>query len=386
MHMRVLSLFIAGVLVALLALVSPVSADTIELKDGHPDRYVVQKGDTLWDISKRFLEDPWRWASVWTINEQVRNPHLIYPGDVIVLTWKDGKPQLGVQREEVATAPAEQAPTPAGETPAEQVAEPAPPTKSAPLGPAPSGLRTVKLQPRVHEESIKDAIPTIDPAAIAPFLTSTIAVSRSELEDAGYVTVGLDNRLALGDGSEFYARHLPRKGKAENFLVFRPGRPLTHPDTGVVLAYEAIFLGEARLLKPGDPAKLLMTRVNQEILPTDRLLEAPERPGLPYYMPRVPTKQVEGRILGSQNGMREYGPNAVVAISLGKRDGMEEGHVLRILRHVGQRKDPVSGREYKIPDENSGLLMVFRVFDKVSYGIITDVNRPIQIYDALRNP
>lgn len=380
--MRVLSLFIAGVLTALLAFAAPVSADTIQLKDGHPDRYVVQKGDTLWDISKRFLEDPWRWAGVWTINEQVQNPHLIYPGDVIVLTWKDGKPQLGVQREEVATAPAE----PPAQAPGEPPAEPAPPTKSEPLGPTPSGLRTVKLQPRVHEEPIKDAIPTIDPAAIAPFLTSTIAISRSELEDAGYVTVGLDNRLALGDGSEFYARRLPRNNKAEHYLVFRPGRPLTHPDTGAVLAYEAIFLGEARLLKPGDPAKLVITRVTQEILPTDRLLEAPARPGLPYYMPRVPTKQVEGRILGSQNGMREYGANAVVAISLGKRDGMEEGHVLRILRHVGLRKDPVTGRQYKIPDENSGLLMVFRVFDKVSYGIITDVNRPIQLHDALRNP
>ncbi len=382
MHMRAVSLFTAGVLAAFLAAAVPVSADTIQLKNGHPDRYVVQKGDTLWDISKRFLEDPWRWAGVWTINEQVQNPHLIYPGDVIVLTWKDGKPQLGVQREEAAAPPTEQ-PAPAGETPAEQTA---PPAVAAPLAPAPSGLRTVKLRPRIHTESIKDAIPTIDPAAIAPFLTSTIAVSRSELEDAGYVTVGLDNRLALGDGSEFYARRLPRQTKAEHYLVFRPGRALQHPDTGVVLAYEAIFLGEARLLKAGDPARLVVTRVNQEILPSDRLIEAPERPGLPYYMPRVPAKKVEGRILGSQNGMREYGPNAVVAISLGRRDGIEEGHVLRILRHVGQHKDPVTGRYYNIPDENSGLLMVFRVFERVSYGIITDVNRPIQLYDALRNP
>jgi len=244
----------------------------------------------------------------------------------------------------------------------------------------------VKLRPRVYSESIKDAIPTIDPATIAPFLTTTLAVSRGELEDAGYVTVGLDNRLALGDGSEFYARGLRRKSTTEHYQIFRPGKALVHPDTGEVLAYSALYLGDARVVTPGDPAKLVVTRVREEILPTDRLLEAPENPALPYFMPRAPEKAVDGRILAAPNGLREFGPKTVVAISLGKREGMEEGHVLRILRHVGRHKDPVTKRDYKVPDEDSGLLMVFRVFDRVSYGIIMDVNRPIQLHDALRKP
>lgn len=373
--------FLIGAVLALLTILSgPVAADVVALAPDHPDRYVVQKGDTLWDISTRFLKDPWRWASVWTINEQVKNPHLIYPGDVIFLTYVDGKPQLSVQRPEKFT-PVEPAAT-------VDAFEPPTPTTAIeePAGETPSGMPVVKLRPRAHAESILSAIPTISPDAIVPFLTQPLVVGRAELESAGYVTIGLDDRVALGDGSEFYARGLKKNSSAEYYQIFRKGKALKHPDTGETLAYEALYLGDAKMLEPGDPTKLVVTRVTQEILPTDRLLEAPEKAALPYYFPRAPDKQVKGRILSAINGLREFGPSTIVAISLGKRDGMEEGHVLRIMRHVGTSKDPVTKRQYKMPDEESGLLMVFRVFNKVSYALIMDANRPIHLHDALRTP
>ncbi len=384
--MPVKNLLSIGAVLALFAFAAPACADTVALKSDHPDRYVVQKGDTLWDISKRFLQDPWRWASVWTINDQIKNPHLIYPGDVILLTYVDGKPQLSVQREE-KLAPAPAAPA-AAEVPQADVEPVVTPTTAIeePAGETPSGMKVVKLRPRTHAESISAAIPTISPNAIVPFLTEPLVVGRSELDRAGYVTIGLDDRVALGDGSQFYARGLKKNSSTEYYQVFRQGAALKHPDTGETLAYEAQYLGDARVLEAGDPAKLVVTRVKQEILPTDRLLAAPEKAALPYYFPRAPDRNVKGRILVAVNGLREFGPNTIVAISLGKREGMEEGHVLRIMRHVGVSKDPVTKRMYKLPDEETGLLMVFRVFDKVSYALIMDANRPVHIYDALRTP
>ena len=247
-------------------------------------------------------------------------------------------------------------------------------------------MPVVRLRPKAHASSILSAIPTISPDAIVPFLTEPLAVGRSELAKAGYVTIGLDDRVALGDGSEFYARGLKKNSKIEYYQIFRQGAALKHPDSGETLAYEALYLGDARVLEAGDPTKLVVTRVKQEILPTDRLLEAPEKAALPYYFPRAPDKDVKGRILAAINGLREFGPGTIVAISLGKREGMQEGHVMRILRHVGTSKDPVTRRHYKMPDEDSGLLMVFRVYDKVSYALIMDANRPIHLHDALRTP
>ena len=375
--MSVKKLLSAGVVLALLVLAVPARGDVVALNPDRPDRYVVQKGDTLWDISKRFLRDPWRWASVWTINEQIKNPHLIYPGDIILLTYVDGKPQLSVQRPEKFT-PVEPDTVEPPPTPTTAIEEPA--------GETPSGMPVVKLRPRAHIESILSAIPTISPDAIVPFLTEPLVVSRGELDDAGYVTIGLDDRVALGDGNEFYARGLKKNSKAEYYQIFRQGEKLKHPDTGETLGYEALYLGDARVLEAGDPTKLVVTRVKQEIVPTDRLLEAPEKAALPYYYPRAPDKKVNGRILSAINGLREFGPGTIVAISLGKREGMQEGHVLRIMRHAGTRKDPITKRQYKMPDEDSGLLMVFRVFNKVSYALIMDANRPIHLHDALRTP
>lgn len=351
------TLIILLVLVPLLS-----SADDVRLRPDHPERYTVVKGDTLWDIAARFLKSPWHWARIWKINQAIANPHLIYPGDVIVLRYVDGQPELTLLRAQKLSV---------DETATVAVGSP--------------GGDVLKLQPRVHAEALERAIPTIPPGAIVPFLTQPLAVGERELERAGYVTIGLDNRIALGDHSEFYARGVSDRD-AEFFQIFRPGKPLKHPDTGELLGYEAIYLGDARRLEAGDPTKLVVTAVKQEILPTDRLLVAPPRAALPYYYPRSPEKRVEGRVISAVNAVSEVGPYTVVALSLGKREGLEEGHVLRVMRHVGTHKDPVTRGDYALPDEESGLVLVFRAFDKVSYGLVMSATRPIHIHDAVVTP
>ncbi len=368
------TLIVVPALCALLA--GPARADEVQLNPNHPDRYTVKKGDTLWDIANRFLKSPWHWPRVWKINDQIKNPHLIYPGDVILLRYVDGKPELTLLRNE--KLPLSEAPA-ADEKPNVPTAEPALPPPAAG-----SSGRSGKLSPAIHIEPLGGAILTISPETIVPFLTYPLAVGEKELERAGYVTTGLDDRIALGDSGEFYARGV--RGDDEFYQVFRPGKPLRNPETDEILAYEAIYLGDARKLAAGDPSKFVVTSSKQEIVPKDRLLVAPTRAPLPYFYPSAPTTQVRGRIISALNAVAEIGSYGVVAISLGKREGIEEGHVLRVMRHVGTHRDPVTRDKYKLPEEESALVMVFRVYDKVSYALVMRSTRPVHILDVVVTP
>jgi len=363
--------FFSVLIITLLGLAPLLAAgDEVRLKPDRPERYTVVKGDTLWDIATRFLQSPWHWPRVWRINEGIKNPHLIYPGDVIVLRYVDGQPELTLLRSEKLS--------PGGTAPAEA------PTEGAALDPTGVGQVT-KLLPRVHSEPLDRAIPTIPPNTIVPFLTQPLVVGDRELEQAGYVTVGFDNRIALGTQSVFYARGL-RETEAEYFQVFRPGRALRSPDTGEILAYEALYLGDAQRLENGDPSKLIVTAVKQEIVPTDRLLAAPPPAGLPYYFPRSPGKPVKGYIIAALNAVSEIGSHAVVTLSLGEREGIEEGHVLRVMYRQGTHLDPVTRREYALPDEESALVLVFRTFEKVSYALVLNATRPVNLLDSVVTP
>jgi hypothetical protein len=359
------------------------AAEDVQLAPNHPERYTVQKGDTLWDIATKFLKSPWNWPKIWRANEQIKNPHLIYPGDIIVLRWVDGKPELTLLRSDKAPGPAPVEPEPAPGTP---VPPPVADTRP-PVTPPPPGLATVKLNPRIHVESIESAIPTISPEVIAPLLTQTLVIGKSELDRAGYVTIGLDDRIALGNGSEFYARGVTGDAEEQEYYqVFRPGRALREPERNELLAYEAVYLGDARLLQTGDPAKFTVLTARQEIIGGDRLMAQTPKAALPYYFPHAPTTDVKGYVVSALNAVEEVGQFGIVTISLGEREGMEEGTVLRVKYRAGKHVDPVTNRKYRLPDEESGLVMVFRTFEKVSYALVMNATRPVHIGDTVVTP
>ncbi len=315
------------------------------LSPSYPDRYEVVEGDTLWGISAKFLNDPWRWPEIWQGNSQVENPDLIYPGDVLVLSFIDGKPTLRALRREV-----------------------------------------VKLSPQARAETFSDAIPPIDPAAIQAYLNSPLVTSDEELLTAGYIVNGFDNRLLMGRYDQFYARGIVDQDASE-FRVFRPGRHFVDPVTGESLGYEARHLGDARMLKAGDPSKLIITKSFEDTTIRDRLRPIANKEALPFFYPDVPLdSQIRGLILETPNRSTELGALSVVAINLGEREQMRRGDVLRIFSQSRTDEDPMTGEDYLIPEERVGLALIFRTFEKVSYAIITDSERQILPGDIVRSP
>ena len=359
-------------------------ADVLDIRPDHPERYTVVKGDTLWDIASRFLKSPWHWPRIWRINEQVANPHLIYPGDVILLRWVDGQPQLTVMRPE-KLAPVADAPTPV-----ETVAQDVPVTEPVDEGPRAAVGGREKLSPRVRSEDRATAIPTIPPEVIRPWLIRPLVLNDKDFRKAGYITIGRDKRRALGTGDELYARHISDTSK-EYYYVFRKGRPITRRGSQKAIAWEVIYLGDAKMMEAGTRqrdhvSKLLITNAVQEILPEDLVLPVGRIPPLPVYQPHAPAKKVEGAIVLAHNAVAQFGPMQVVVVDLGSKDGMEEGHVLRIWRHVGKLRDPLTRRLYQVPDEPTGLLLIFRPFERISYGLVMQAERPIHVFDSVTTP
>ena len=337
-----------------------------------PDRYIVVPGDTLWGISGRFLKDPWRWPQLFELNkDQIKNPHRIYPGDVIVLDRQAGRARV-------------------------------------------VALETVRLSPRARVEPLAaEAVPSIPPAAIEPFLTQPLVLDPATLDAAPRIVATQENRVVLGAGSRAYARGI--NGAPDQYWqVFRPGQPLVDPDTKEALGYEAVYLGEARVVKPGEISTLEIVKSNQEMYIGDRMFPAP-KPTFPSYVPRAPDKPIQGRIISAYGGLAEVGALSVVTLNRGARDGVEPGHVLAIVRSPesatnirysteplsGYRDSPLWGRtgptgrddtirppvpETNLPRERHGLLFVFRVFDKVSYALVMQASDPVHVLDIVQNP
>lgn len=378
-------------IISLILLMTPclpaLAADAGTLKEDAPDRYIVVQGDTLWSISGRFLKDPWKWPEVWKMNqEQIKNPHRIYPGDVVVLDRSGQQAQLRLIQ----------------------------------------GTSTVKLSPRIRAETLKDAaVPAIQPSAIEPFLSRPLVVGATELDDTPVILATQENRVVIGAGSVAYVTGLARD-KGTVWQLFRRGDALIDPETNELLGYQAVYLGEARVLKFADQSTIEITKSQQEIYVGDRLLPAAKNVPTFSYVPRAPWKPVRGRIVSTYGNLGETGPAGIVALSKGSRDGLEVGHVLAISRSQSTaqyetRMSPLFGRQgpsgndnprtyhseqltsrdssmfeggkpihvddiAKLPDERYGLVMVFRTFDRAAFGLVMQASRQVAVNDLVTNP
>ncbi len=346
-------------------------ADKLAIRDDAPDSYVVVKGDTLWDISGKFFKDPWKWPQIWGLNKDaIKNPHWIYPGDVIVLDRNRGV--LRVVGGEAAGPATAVSGVPVVTPPTEQ------PQERAMYG--------ERLSPHVIVgPGEHDAIPSIPYADIKPFLNQALVIEEGELDDAPQIVAGLERSL-LSNGDVAYARDLPTD-KGTEWQVYRPGNALVDPTTGRVLGYEAIFLGNARVEKFDKISTLRIYGAKQEIYPGDRLVQSPgEVPE--NYIPRAPDDDISAQVIKIVNGITMAGPKAVVVINKGRRDGLQNGHVLA-LYHKGETIDRGNfglTEDTKLPDTRYGLLFVFRTYQRVSYALVMDAKIPVELMDVAQTP
>jgi hypothetical protein len=350
----------------------------LTIKPDAPDRYVIVPGDTLWGISERYTDSPWRWPDLWNMNkEQIRNPHLIYPGYVILLDRERGRLTIAQPGTE---------PSPAGVPPTTTPAQPG----VAPGAP-PSG--TTRIGPRIRAESLaKQEIPSIPPSAIEPFLTRPLVIEPDGLDKAPTIIATQADRVLLAVGNSAYVRGIG-PSKDETWYVYRKGSALIDPDTNKTLGYEAIYLGTAQLTRPGEPATVVLTSAVQEVGAGDKLVVA-ARPQPVNYAPHAPNAQIRGRVMAIYGGVAnvgEAGPQQVISINRGRADGIESGHVLALYSLGGTVRDTTRPRgakdaEIRLPDERAGLAFVFRVFDRVSYALIMHVTKPISPLDVVQTP
>jgi hypothetical protein len=335
---------------------------------------VIVPGDTLWGISSRYTDSPWRWPELWGMNqEQIQNPHLIFPGQVLLLDRARGT--LSIEDLQRGTGP-----RPQGTGPGTQA--------GTVTGPIPPG-GSVKLAPRVRAESLAgQQVPSIPPSAIEPFLSRPLVIEPDGLERAPTIIATEKDRVVLAAGNVAYVRGM-KQSKEETWFVFRRGEPLIDPDSERTLAYEAIYLGTAQLTRAGEPATIVLTSAVQEVGAGDRLVAAGPAQAL-SYAPHAPSSDLKGRVIkiyGTTGRVGEAGPLQIISINRGRTDGIEVGHVLALHSLGGTVRD-TSRRNTRLalPDERAGLSFVFRVFDRVSYALVMHITRPIGPLDVVRTP
>ena len=321
---------------------SPLAADA-------PGDYVVKRGDTLWDISAMFLRDPWFWPEIWQVNPQIENPHLIFPGDLLSLVYIDGQPRI-INR----------------------------------------GGSNARLSPGVRVIPLEEAITTIPYEAIAAFLTRAAVLEKDELDNLPYVLQSRGDHLISSAGVDLYARG-PINGVGRRYSVVHPEGELIDPDNGDVVGYEALYVGDSTVRREGDPATLFVNRSTREILGGDRLIDQEIAIPLTFF-PKPPNSTIDGTIISVIDGVSRIGQYQVVVINRGERDGLASGDVLDIFQTGEVVRDRYSKNGFlgservKLPDEDAGTLMLFKLYDRIAYGLIMTARTDIQTGDLVRSP
>ena len=359
----------AGMLVTVAGLSGQALAE-VALKNGHPQVYYVKQGDTLWDISSQFLQSPWQWPELWHVNEEIDNPHLIYPGDVIQLVFVDGQPQLQLQRN--------------GQTSAVTETQTAQPTVK---------LKTdgsvVRLSPEIRSVPLNQAVPAIPLSSIQHFLREALVITRQDLVDAPYIVSGTDDRVVFGNNDNIYAVDPVNnwENMAPSYGVYRVGHAYIDPVTKETLGMEALQVGVVRTSDmTGGVGTFRVMSAQEDLRAEDRLLKGREESVRSTFFPSAPDVAVDARAIRFFDRLHGVARNDVLVINKGSREGLREGHVLESLEAGPVVKDPLRKGVVRLPDVASGTVVLFRVFEKVSYGLVVQASRPIKIGDRLTNP
>lgn len=321
-----------------------------------PDQHLVVRGDTLWGISGKFLQHPWCWPQVWGLNrDQIRNPHWIYPGQIVYFDRVAGRLRLG----------------------------------SATGSRGTDGIPDVRLSPQVRIEGLgQDAIPAIPANAIGPFLSQPLIIEENELKDAPRIVAAQEGHVFLGKGDKAYVRGDLNGGTS--FQVFRPGKPLRDPVTKSILGYEAAYLGTLKLDRAAqadnEAHRFVVVTSKEEMGVGDQLLPVPPTP-ITNYVPHPPVSLIDARIVAVYGGVTQAGQNQVVSINRGQKDGLDIGSVLDLYRFGAIIADRTDNKKLvKLPDEQFGNLFIFRIFQNVSYGLIMQVTDAVRVGDVAKSP
>jgi len=318
--------------------------EPVPLAQGHPNEYVVQVGDTLWDIAATFLKDPWFWPEIWYVNPDIENPHLIYPGDVLGLVYIDGQPRITNVR-----------------------------------GSA------YRLSPQARVTPLTEAVNSIPYEAVAAFLSSGVILEKDQADALPYLLETRGDHLVAAAGNEIYVRGLTETMPGTRYNVVHIGDPLRDPDDNRLIGYQGIVVGDGTLRRGGDPATVALTDTVREALKGDRLL--PESLDVPLnFFPRSPDTFIDGRIISVVGGVTQIGQYQVVVINRGASNGLSVGDVLSVFQAGEVVRDRVKGGSVKLPDEDAGTVMIFKTYDRISYGLVMEATQAIHVLDAVRNP
>ena len=331
-------------------------SEPVPLADGHPNQYTVQEGDTLWDIASVFLRDPWYWPEVWYVNPQVENPHLIYPGDILSLVSIEGQQRI-VNRP----------------------------------------VSAYRLSPQARITPLDEAVASIPYEKISAFLSKGIVLERGQAEQLPHIVAVRGEHMVAAAGNHIYVRGGEAAPTGTRYSVVHIGDRLIDPDDGKLIGYQGIYVGEGVLSRGGDPATIALTETNREALEGDRLI--PETVDIPLnFFPKAPDIQVEGRIISVVDGVSLIGQYQVIVLNRGARNGLAPGDVLTVFQDGEVVRDRYSksafvsekslfgGEKVKLPDEEAGTVMVFKVYDRIAYGLVMEATDAIRVHDTVRNP